>query len=98
MAKSWLDVQVDLELAHLLPGRLDQFRSFGDASDRSSGHGDGAFQPSNGPENWPLQVYNQQPRQLTDLLRKLHSGLYIQLSFDIKLSSLSCCLPNKLKS
>ncbi|KAF3451998.1 hypothetical protein FNV43_RR08094 [Rhamnella rubrinervis] len=74
MAKSWLNVQVDLELAHLQPERLEQFRSFGDASDRSSGHGDSAFQPSNGPENWPMQVYNQQPRQLTDLLQKLHSG------------------------
>ncbi|KAL6285349.1 hypothetical protein ACE6H2_009739 [Prunus campanulata] len=74
MAKSWLDVQVDLELAHLEPGRLDQFKSIGDAIDGSPGHSDGAVQPSNGPGIWPLQVLNQQPRQLSDLLQKLHSG------------------------
>ncbi|KAL7234868.1 hypothetical protein ACSBR1_018352 [Camellia fascicularis] len=47
MAKSWLDVQVDLELARLQPV---------------------------GPENWPLQVLNQQPRHLSALLQKLHSS------------------------
>lgn len=26
-----------------------------------------------GPENWPLQVLNQQPRDLSALLQKLHS-------------------------
>ncbi|KAH7547049.1 hypothetical protein FEM48_Zijuj01G0265900 [Ziziphus jujuba var. spinosa] len=74
MAKSWLDVQVDLELANIQPGSLDQFRNSGDTSDRSPANGDHSFQPSNGPENWPLQVYNQQPRQLYDLFQKLHSG------------------------
>ncbi|VVA20711.1 PREDICTED: nuclear pore [Prunus dulcis] len=74
MAKSWLDVQLDLELAHLEPERLDQFKSIGDAIDGSPGHSDGAVQPSNGPGIWPLQVLNQQPRQLSDLLQKLHSG------------------------
>ncbi|CAL9009676.1 unnamed protein product [Prunus brigantina] len=74
MAKSWLDVQLDLELAHLEPGRLDQFKSIGDAIDGSPGHSDGAVQPSNGPGIWPLQVLNQQPLQLSDLLQKLHSG------------------------
>ncbi|XP_020414594.1 nuclear pore complex protein NUP107 [Prunus persica] len=74
MAKSWLDVQLDLELAHLEPGRLDQFKSIGNAIDGSPGHSDGAVQPSNGPGIWPLQVLNQQPRQLSDLLQKLHSG------------------------
>lgn len=74
MAKSWLDVQVDLELAHLEPGRLDQFKRIGDAIDGSPGHSDEAVQPSNGPAIWPLQVLNQQPRQLSDLLQKLHSG------------------------
>ncbi|PON43586.1 Nuclear pore protein [Parasponia andersonii] len=74
MAKSWLEVQVDLELAHLQPGSLDQFRNSGDVIDGSPGHNDHAFQPPNGPENWPHQVLNQQPRQLSDLLQKLHSG------------------------
>ncbi|PON93456.1 Nuclear pore protein [Trema orientale] len=74
MAKSWLEVQVDLELAHLQPGSLDQFRNSGDVIDGSPGHNDHVFQPPNGPENWPHQVLNQQPRQLSDLLQKLHSG------------------------
>ncbi|KAL5579606.1 hypothetical protein UlMin_012048, partial [Ulmus minor] len=72
MAKSWLDVQVDLELAHLPPGRVDE--RFGDVIEGSPASSDRAFQPSNGPENWPLQILNQQPRQLSDLLQKLHSG------------------------
>ncbi|XP_050285222.1 nuclear pore complex protein NUP107 isoform X2 [Quercus robur] len=73
MAKSCLDVQVDLELARLPPGRMDQISSFGDVIDGSSGHSDGTVQPSGGPENWPVQVLNQQPRQLPALLQKLHS-------------------------
>ncbi|XP_061342885.1 nuclear pore complex protein NUP107 isoform X2 [Gastrolobium bilobum] len=74
MAKSWLDVQVDLEVTRSLPGGVDQLRTFGDATDGSAGHADGSFEPSNGPENWPIQVLNQQPRQLSSLLQKLHSG------------------------
>ncbi|PRQ51617.1 putative nuclear pore protein 84/107 [Rosa chinensis] len=74
IAKSWLDFQVDLELAHLQPERLDQITSTADAIDGSPAHGDGAVQPSSGPGSWPLQVSNQQPRQLLDLIQKLHSG------------------------
>lgn len=74
MAKSWLDVQVDLEITRSLPGGVDQLRTFGDVIDGSPGHADGSFEPSNGPENWPIQVLNQQPRQLSSLLQKLHSG------------------------
>ncbi|KAB1211918.1 hypothetical protein CJ030_MR5G000979 [Morella rubra] len=73
MAKSYLDVQVDLELARLQPGRTDQINRFGDVTDGSPGHTDGSLQPSAGPENWPVQVLNQQPRQLSALLQKLHS-------------------------
>lgn len=82
MAKSCLDVQVDLELARPLPGRMDQINSFGDVVDGSSGHSDGTVQPSGGPENWPGQVLNQQPRQLPALLQKLHStyiAVFIQI-------------------
>ncbi|KAL5160669.1 Nuclear pore complex protein NUP107 [Glycine soja] len=74
MAKSWLDVQVDLEITRSLPGGVDQLRTFGDVIDGSPGNADGSFEPSNGPENWPIQVLNQQPRQLSSLLQKLHSG------------------------
>jgi nuclear pore complex protein Nup107 len=82
MAKSCLDVQVDLELARLPPGRMDQINSFGDVIDGSSGHSDGSLQSSDGPENWPVQVLNQQPRQLSALLQKLHS-MYIAVSIQI---------------
>ncbi|KAI8027256.1 Nuclear pore complex protein NUP107 [Camellia lanceoleosa] len=64
MAKSWLDVQVDLELARLQPGGMDQFKTYEDAIDRSHGQGDSVSPSTVGPENWPLQVLNQQPRHL----------------------------------
>ncbi|CAK7356484.1 unnamed protein product [Dovyalis caffra] len=73
MAKSWLDVQVDLELARSQPGRMDQLKSYGDVSDGSPGQIDSAAHAA-GPENWPVQVLNQQPRNLSALLQKLHSG------------------------
>ncbi|CAL5321765.1 unnamed protein product [Camellia sinensis] len=74
MAKSWLDVQVDLELARLPPGGMDQFKTYEDAIDRSHGQGDSVSPSTVGPENWPLQVLNQQPRHLSALLQKLHSS------------------------
>ncbi|XP_027335081.1 nuclear pore complex protein NUP107 isoform X1 [Abrus precatorius] len=74
MAKSWLDVQVDLEITRSLPGGVDQLRTFGDVIDGSPGRADGSFEHSNGSENWPIQVLNQQPRQLSSFLQKLHSG------------------------
>ncbi|CAL5379212.1 unnamed protein product [Camellia sinensis] len=73
MAKSWLDVQVDLELARLQPGGMDQFKTYEDAIDRSHGQGDSVSLSTVRPENWPLQVLNQQPRHLSALLQKLHS-------------------------
>ncbi|CAL5381152.1 unnamed protein product [Camellia sinensis] len=73
MAKSWLDVQVDLEIARLQPGGMDQFKTYEDAIDRSHGQGDGVSPSTVGPENWPLQVLNQQPRHLSALLQKDHS-------------------------
>ncbi|XP_022724801.1 nuclear pore complex protein NUP107-like isoform X2 [Durio zibethinus] len=74
MAKSWLEIQVDLELARSQPGRIEQLKSYGDGIDVSPGGTDGTSQPSSGPESWPLPVLNQQPRDLSALLQKLHSG------------------------
>lgn len=74
MAKSWLDVQVDLELARSQPGRMEQLKSYGDGIDGSPGQMDSASHSTIGPENWPLHVLNQQPRNLSALLQKLHSG------------------------
>ncbi|KAM7476110.1 hypothetical protein LguiB_023353 [Lonicera macranthoides] len=78
MAKSWLDVQVDMELARLQPGGMDQFKSYEDAIERSPVQSDGVSQPIAGPENWPLQVLNQQPRDLSALLQKLYSSDTVQ--------------------
>lgn len=74
MAKSWLGVQLDLELARSQPGRMEQVKSFGDEIEGSPGQMNGISQPSVGPESWPVQVLNQQPRDLSALLQKLHSG------------------------
>ncbi|KAL0743683.1 hypothetical protein Bca4012_085196 [Brassica carinata] len=71
MAKSWLDVQVDLELAQSKPGLAERFRSRLDESPETMQNGS---QASFGPEDWPLHVLNQQPRDLSALLQKLHSG------------------------
>jgi nuclear pore complex protein Nup107 len=71
MAKSWLDVQVDLELAQSKPGLTERFKSCIDESPEATQNG---CQASFGPEDWPLHVLNQQPRDLPALLQKLHSG------------------------
>lgn len=81
MAKSWLDVQVDLELARSQPGRMEQLKSYGDGIDGSPGQMDSASHSTIGPENWPLHVLNQQPRNLSALLQKLHSGYICNLLF-----------------
>ncbi|KAL4584438.1 hypothetical protein LXL04_009039 [Taraxacum kok-saghyz] len=60
LTKSWLDVQVDLELSG--------------ESERSNEQEDIASESGVGLENWPLQVLNQQPRDLSALLQKLHSS------------------------
>ncbi|RZC86151.1 hypothetical protein C5167_026821 [Papaver somniferum] len=72
MSKSWLDVLVDLELARLEPGRLEQLRRYGDEIDENAGQGYKA--PSLGTESWPCHVLTQQPRDLPALLQKLHSS------------------------
>lgn len=74
MAKSWLDVQVDLELAHSQPGRMELLKSYGDEIEGTLGQMNSTSQPSVGPEGWPVQVLNQQPRDLSAFLQKLHSG------------------------
>uniref|UniRef100_A0A2P2K3Y4 Nuclear pore complex protein n=1 Tax=Rhizophora mucronata TaxID=61149 RepID=A0A2P2K3Y4_RHIMU len=74
MAKSWLDIQVDLELARSQRGRMEQLKSYRDNMDGSPRQIDASPHSSSGPENWPLQVLNQQPRNLSALLQKLHSS------------------------
>ncbi|XP_024969419.1 nuclear pore complex protein NUP107 isoform X3 [Cynara cardunculus var. scolymus] len=74
LTKSWLDVQVDVELSHSQSGGIDQYRSSDGGTERSPGQGELNSQPFLGPENWPLQVVKQQPRDLSALLQKLHSS------------------------
>lgn len=66
MAKSWLDVQVDIEIARVRP------QSFGEAMERSPGQGY-VSHTIGGPNSWPHQILNQQPRNLSSLLQKLYS-------------------------
>ncbi|KAI0493389.1 hypothetical protein KFK09_023505 [Dendrobium nobile] len=68
MAKSWLDVQVDLHLISFQRGR-DAEKPYGDDTVGISTRG-----PSAGPEIWPDHVVDQQPRDFPSLLQKLHSG------------------------
>ncbi|XP_054783533.1 nuclear pore complex protein NUP107 [Prosopis cineraria] len=74
MAKSWLDVQVDLEVTRSQAGGEDQLKTFVDILEGSPGHADSSLESADAPENWPFQVLNQQPRQISSLLQKLHSG------------------------
>lgn len=74
MAKSWLDIQVDLELARSQPGRMEQLKNYKESVDGSPGGITAISPPISGTENWPMQVLNQQPRDVSALLQKLHSG------------------------
>ncbi|AQK48812.1 Nuclear pore complex protein NUP107 [Zea mays] len=64
MARSWLDVQVDLELSQYQTSRPEK-----QLDDDMNG-----AQSSVGPESWPYHVLDQQPHDLTALLQKLHSS------------------------
>ncbi|KAK9101593.1 hypothetical protein Scep_025023 [Stephania cephalantha] len=73
MAKSWLDVLVDLELSRLQSGRAVDLKDYVDNVDGGARVGNGTLRPSGGIDTWPSQVISQQPRDLTALLQKLHS-------------------------
>ncbi|KAJ0980723.1 hypothetical protein J5N97_008978 [Dioscorea zingiberensis] len=72
MAKSWLDVQVDLDLANFHPGRME-YKHYGDDLNGTSVLGGQTSLPLAGPESWPCPVLDQQPRDLPAFLQKLHS-------------------------
>ncbi|XP_056684816.1 nuclear pore complex protein NUP107 isoform X2 [Spinacia oleracea] len=74
MAKSWLDVQMDMELARLQPGRMELLKNYEEANGSSPSQRVSSSGSSGGLENWPLQVLNQQPRHLSSLIQKLHSS------------------------
>lgn len=75
MTKSWLDIQVDLELASFEPGRLEQLKSYADAID-NFGKDEETLQPTMGSDGWPYHVIDQQPRDILSLLQKLHSRYF----------------------
>ncbi|KAL6654561.1 hypothetical protein ACP70R_008026 [Stipagrostis hirtigluma subsp. patula] len=68
MAKSWLDVQVDLELSQYQTSRPDEKQLDDDMN------GTQPMLSSVGPESWPYHVLDQQPRDIGALLQKLHSS------------------------
>lgn len=72
MAKSWLDVQVDVELTNFQQGRPED-KQYGDGLNGTPSQGSQTFLPSAGPETWPCHVLDQQPRDFPALLQKLHS-------------------------
>jgi nuclear pore complex protein Nup107 len=67
MAKSWLDVQVDLELSQYQTSRPEEKQYDDDMN------GTQPMLSSVGPENWPYLVLDQQPRDIAALLQNLHS-------------------------
>ncbi|XP_062182499.1 nuclear pore complex protein NUP107 [Phragmites australis] len=68
MAKSWLDVQVDLELSQYQTSRPDEKQLDDDMN------GTQTMLSSVGPESWPYHILDQQPRDIAALLQKLHSS------------------------
>ncbi|KAF3792303.1 Nuclear pore complex protein [Nymphaea thermarum] len=74
MTKSWLDSQIDLELARLLQSKSGQTKSNEDSFCGVSRQGDQSMNVYVGTETWPSQVLDQQPHDLRALLQKLHSG------------------------
>lgn len=72
--KSWLEVQVDVELARLHPGKVDQLKSDGELTEMSEAIVEFNAGSITGPESWPQHVLDQQPRDLASLFQKLLSG------------------------
>ncbi|KAG2563842.1 hypothetical protein PVAP13_8KG368602 [Panicum virgatum] len=68
MARSWLDVQVDLQLFKYQTSRSDERQLDDDMN---------GAQNSVSPESWPYHVLDQQPRNITALLQKLHSSDFV---------------------
>ncbi|GJZ28005.1 hypothetical protein Tco_0572652 [Tanacetum coccineum] len=52
LTKSWLDVQVDVELS----GRIDEYRNSDGTNERNPGKGDSNSQSHLVPQSWPLEV------------------------------------------
>lgn len=73
MTKSWLDVQVDVELTNFQQGRPED-KQYNDGMNETPSQGSQTLLSSAGPETWPCHVLDQQPRDFPALLQKLHSS------------------------
>ena len=74
LVKSWLDVQVDMELARVHPSKADQLKSDGELPEMSESIVEFNIGSMRGPDMWPQHVLDQQPRDLPSLFQKLVSG------------------------
>ncbi|MCO5580391.1 hypothetical protein L7F22_034257 [Adiantum nelumboides] len=74
IVKSWLEVQVDTELVRLHPTKVDQLRRNGDSGEMSEAIVEFSPGSISGPDSWPNQVIDQQPRDLSSVFQKLLSG------------------------
>lgn len=68
LVRSWLDVQVDFELARLHGLDLPE--------DVNGGSANFGVESAGSPDAWPQPVVEQQPRDLYALFQKLVSGYF----------------------
>ncbi|KAJ0075052.1 hypothetical protein Patl1_33748 [Pistacia atlantica] len=87
MARSRLDVQVDLELAHSEPGRMEQLKSYGDDIEGNSGQMSSTSQPVASSsfllnlEKWYMKLLLEGARSSNDKLRCKEIELDILIMF-----------------
>ncbi|KAF3335878.1 nuclear pore complex protein NUP107 [Carex littledalei] len=78
MVKCWLDAQVDLHLSQLQKGggaiSYDRRSNEDEMSGSLSGGSEHMSLPPVSPGSWPYQILDQQPRDMSSLLQKLHSS------------------------
>ncbi|KAJ7559069.1 hypothetical protein O6H91_04G068600 [Diphasiastrum complanatum] len=74
LVKSWLDVQVDLELARLHPDSTQTQRLNRVPVELDIAAADDNMDVRAGPDRWPEPVLDQQPRDIFGIFQKLNSG------------------------
>ncbi|XP_078148291.1 nuclear pore complex protein isoform X3 [Carex rostrata] len=78
MVKCWLDAQVDVHLSQLQKGGgaigYDRRSNDDEMSGSLSGGSEHMSLPPVSPGSWPYQILDQQPRDMSSLLQKLHSS------------------------
>ncbi|KAH6554906.1 hypothetical protein KP509_1Z298100 [Ceratopteris richardii] len=74
LVKSWLEVQVDMELARIHPPKDEELNIDGEMGEMGEAIVEFNSSQLNGPDLWPQQVLDQQPRDLSSVFQKLLSG------------------------